>query len=41
MNPRSVVKKLVPTKVFKQIEPYGHLGEAVLAQARHGIQAKD
>lgn len=41
MNVRSVVKKVIPTHVFKQVEPYGHLGEAVLAQARHGFPAKD
>ena len=29
MSPRTVVKKIVPRKLFKTIEPYGHLGEAV------------
>lgn len=37
---RRVVKKVVPKKVFQKIEPYGHLGEAMLMQARHGFPAK-
>lgn len=37
---RTLVKKLVPRKVFRAIEPYGHLGEAMLTQARHGFPAK-
>ncbi len=41
MGIRSVVKKVVPTEVFHRIEPYGHLGEAVLAQAKHKFPAKD
>lgn len=36
MNPRTIVKKLVPRKAFKTIEPFGHLGEAVILNARHG-----
>jgi len=34
---RSVVKKFIPTSLFKTIEPYGHLGEAVLANIRYGF----
>lgn len=41
MGLRDVVKKVVPTNLFRQIEPYGHWGEAVLAQAKHGFPAKD
>lgn len=37
---RRLVKKVVPQKVFRKIEPMGHLGEAVLTQARHGFPAK-
>jgi len=40
MNIRSVVKKVVPQGAFKKIEPYGHLGEAMLMQARHGFPAR-
>jgi UDP-N-acetylmuramoyl-L-alanyl-D-glutamate--2,6-diaminopimelate ligase len=40
MNPRSIVKKIVPKKLFKKIEPYGHLGEAVLAQIICGFPAR-
>jgi UDP-N-acetylmuramoyl-L-alanyl-D-glutamate--2,6-diaminopimelate ligase len=36
---RRIVKKIVPKRVFQTIEPYGHLGEAVLANARHGFPA--
>ena len=38
-SPRSVVKKVVPTRLFKSIEPYGHFGEAVLAQTLNGFPA--
>ena len=41
MNFRSVVKKVVPKNVFREIEPYGHWGEAMLAQARYGFPAKN
>jgi UDP-N-acetylmuramoyl-L-alanyl-D-glutamate--2,6-diaminopimelate ligase len=37
---RRIVKKIVPRSAFKAIEPYGHLGEAMLTQARHGFPAK-
>jgi len=40
MNVRTTVKKIVPTTVFREIEPYGHLGEAMLRQARAGFPAK-
>src|SRR5690348_6030631 len=37
---RTLVKKLIPRNVFKKIEPYGHLGEAVLLNAAHGFPSK-
>jgi UDP-N-acetylmuramoyl-L-alanyl-D-glutamate--2,6-diaminopimelate ligase len=40
MNPRSIVKKIIPKQLFKKIEPYGHLGEAVLAEIVHGFPAR-
>lgn len=41
MNVRKVVKSFIPTKVFKKVEPYGHLGEAILFQATAGFPAKN
>jgi UDP-N-acetylmuramoyl-L-alanyl-D-glutamate--2,6-diaminopimelate ligase len=40
MNPRTLVKKVIPRKTFKRIEPYGHLGEAVLFNAKNKFPAK-
>ena len=37
---RKIVKTLIPTGLFKKIEPYGHLGEAVLMNARYGFPAR-
>ncbi len=37
MSPRSVVKKLLPQTVFSVIEPYGHLVEAILINAKNGF----
>ncbi len=37
---RKVVKKLIPTKVFRQIEPLGHLGEAVIASIKYGFPSR-
>jgi UDP-N-acetylmuramoyl-L-alanyl-D-glutamate--2,6-diaminopimelate ligase len=37
---RTLIKKIVPTKLFHKIEPLGHLGEAVLMQARTGFPAR-
>jgi UDP-N-acetylmuramoyl-L-alanyl-D-glutamate--2,6-diaminopimelate ligase len=39
MNPRRIVKKLIPKKLFKQIEPLGHLGEAVVFNTINGFPA--
>lgn len=40
MNPRSLVKKLIPTSLFRSIEPMGHLAEAMLEQTVAGFPAK-
>ncbi|MDQ5971995.1 MAG: UDP-N-acetylmuramoyl-L-alanyl-D-glutamate--2,6-diaminopimelate ligase [Patescibacteria group bacterium] len=40
MGLRRIVKKVIPGKAFKAIEPYGHWGEAVIAQAKHGFPAR-
>ena len=37
---RTLVKKIIPRNVFQKIEPYGHLGEAMLMQAKHGFPAR-
>jgi UDP-N-acetylmuramoyl-L-alanyl-D-glutamate--2,6-diaminopimelate ligase len=40
MNPRTAVKKLVPRKAFKAIEPYGHFGEAVALNVASGLPSR-
>ncbi len=40
-NIRTIVKKLIPTTLFKTIEPYGHLAEAVLANVRYGFPSRN
>lgn len=40
MNSRSVIKKIFPKKAFKQVEPYGHWAEAVIAQNKSGFPAR-
>ncbi len=40
MHPRTIVKKFIPRKTFKKIEPYGHLGEAVLFNVKSKFPAK-
>lgn len=37
---RKIVKTLIPTGVFKKIEPYGHLGEAILMNIRYGFPGR-
>ncbi len=37
---RRIVKKVIPRSAFRAVEPYGHLGEAMLTQARYGFPAK-
>jgi len=40
MKPRKLVKALIPTKLFKKIEPTGHKLEMVVAQTRRGFPAR-
>lgn len=40
MNPRKLVKKVIPQQLFKAIEPYGHLGEAVFFNTINGFPGK-
>ena len=40
MNIRSLVKKIVPTGLFRKIEPYGHWGEAILEEIYLGFPAR-
>jgi UDP-N-acetylmuramoyl-L-alanyl-D-glutamate--2,6-diaminopimelate ligase len=40
MNPRRIVKKAIPKSLFKKVEPYGHLGEAVLLNAKSGFPGR-
>jgi UDP-N-acetylmuramoyl-L-alanyl-D-glutamate--2,6-diaminopimelate ligase len=37
---RRIVKALIPTQLFKRVEPYGHLLEAILANIRYGFPAR-
>ena len=37
---RKVVKKLIPKKLFRQVEPWGHLGEAMVLNAINGFPAR-
>ncbi len=41
MSFRSLVKKVIPTQLFKKIEPFGHWLEAVLAQTLSGFPARN
>jgi UDP-N-acetylmuramoyl-L-alanyl-D-glutamate--2,6-diaminopimelate ligase len=41
MNPRSIVKKFIPTQLFKKVEPIGHLVEAMIEQTLYGKPAKN
>ncbi|MGH7234620.1 MAG: Mur ligase family protein, partial [Candidatus Saccharimonadales bacterium] len=41
MNARSLVKRLIPTDLFRVIEPYGHLAESVLMQSVNGFPARN
>lgn len=40
MNARKLVKSFIPSGLFPAIEPYGHLGEAVLFNTLNGFPAK-
>lgn len=37
---RELVKKLIPTKLFHKVEPYGHWVEAILANIVYGFPAR-
>ena len=40
LNFRKLVKKFIPTNLFKQIEPTGHLIEAILANVLYGFPSR-
>lgn len=40
INYRKFVKKLVPTELFRHVEPYGHLAEAAIENVRKGFPAR-
>lgn len=41
MNIRTLVKRVVPQNLFRDIEPYGHLAEAMVYQVKAGFPAKN
>jgi len=41
MDLRKIVKAVIPRKLFRKVEPAGHLGEAVLFNTVNGFPAKD
>ena len=40
MNARSIIKKVIPSRLFQNIEPYGHMAEAVIYQTKYGFPAR-
>jgi UDP-N-acetylmuramoyl-L-alanyl-D-glutamate--2,6-diaminopimelate ligase len=40
MNPRSVVKRVIPKKLFRKVEPYGHLAEAAFFNTLNGFPGR-
>lgn len=40
MNIRKIIKALIPKRLFRAIEPYGHLAEAVLFNLLYGFPAR-
>ncbi len=40
MNLRNVVKAFIPRKLFREVEPYGHLGEAVVFNILNGFPGR-
>lgn len=40
MNPRKIIKKLIPRDLFWRIEPYGHLLEAIFFNVINGFPAR-
>lgn len=41
MNIRSIVKAVIPMALFRKVEPYGHLAEAVLFNTLYGFPARN
>jgi UDP-N-acetylmuramoyl-L-alanyl-D-glutamate--2,6-diaminopimelate ligase len=41
MNSRKVVKKIIPKRIFKTVEPYGHLAETIVQQTKNKFPAKN
>ena len=41
MDIRKIVKKLIPVKLFRKIEPYGHFIESFFANVRYGFPARN
>lgn len=41
MNPRKIVKRVIPRSLFVKIEPYGHLGEAILENVVFGFPTRN
>lgn len=40
MNIRKIIKKLIPRRLFRAIEPYGHLAEAVVFNTANGFPGR-
>lgn len=40
MSFRSIVKRIIPTKLFRKIEPFGHLCEAILLNTLYGFPGR-
>lgn len=40
MNPRRIVKALIPRALFRRVEPYGHFAEAVLFNIIYGFPGR-
>lgn len=40
MNIRKIVKKLIPTSLFRKIEPFGHLVESFIANVHYGFPSR-
>ncbi len=40
MNFRGIVKKIIPIRLFKKVEPFGHLCEAILINTVNGFPAR-
>jgi UDP-N-acetylmuramoyl-L-alanyl-D-glutamate--2,6-diaminopimelate ligase len=41
MNVRKIVKSIIPKDLFRKIEPWGHLAEAILFNIIHGFPARN